>query len=350
MTLLNKPAKDSKGLHPRNLHRQRYDFVALQKVYPELSAAVSKNAYGDNSIDFADPESVILLNQALLKYFYQVSYWAIPQGYLCPPIPGRADYLHYLADLLAESYSGDPQVQINDKVTRTIPRGKKVIALDVGMGANCVYPIIGSRQYGWQFIGSDIDPAAVKFATMLAASNPSLSGHIECRLQTNPQQVFKGILGEKERVDITLCNPPFHRSLKEAARGSERKINNLANNAAKRANRSGISGKPASIRNRLNAGDKPALNFGGQGAELWCDGGEAAFIKQMIRESADFSRQCLWFSTLVSKKDNLAAIYRTLQETSAIEVKTVEMQQGQKMTRFVAWTFLSNKERRSWWL
>ena len=41
------------------------------------------------------------LNKALLAHFYAVKHWDIPDGFLCPPVPGRADYVHHLADLLA---------------------------------------------------------------------------------------------------------------------------------------------------------------------------------------------------------------------------------------------------------
>jgi len=42
---------------------------------------------------------------------------------------------------------------------------------------------------------------------------------------------------------------------------------------------------------------------------------------------------------LVSKKENLKAIYQQLKACKAREVKTVDMQQGNKQSRFVAWRF-----------
>lgn len=84
----------SKGLHPRNLHGQGYDFDALMDTTPELKPFVRPNPYGNLSIDFADPRAVKLLNLALLRLHYGLSYWDIPEGFLCPPIPGRVDYLH----------------------------------------------------------------------------------------------------------------------------------------------------------------------------------------------------------------------------------------------------------------
>ncbi|WP_250894715.1 RlmF-related methyltransferase, partial [Aeromonas dhakensis] len=192
--------------------------------------------------DFADPAAVKALNKALLALHYGIQHWDLPAGYLCPPIPGRVDYLHRVADLLAESAG-------------KVPIGKGVRVLDVGVGANCIYPLLGAREYGWRFVGSDIDPVSVKAASLLANSN-GLGSQIECRLQGRAGDIFQGIVAPRERFALTLCNPPFHASLAEASKGTERKLRNL--------------GKEVK--------DKPVLNFGGQKAELWCEGGEAAFL------------------------------------------------------------------------
>ena len=129
------------GLHARNRHRSRYDFPLLVKEHPELSRFVRVNEYDDESIDFADPAAVRSLNKALLKLYYGITHWDIPENYLCPPIPGRADYIHHVADLLRSC---------NNSV---IPRGTSVTVLDIGVGANCIYPIIGVKEYGWHFVG-----------------------------------------------------------------------------------------------------------------------------------------------------------------------------------------------------
>jgi 23S rRNA (adenine1618-N6)-methyltransferase len=293
---------DKKVLHERNKHRSRYDFAALVKHAPELRDQVIVNDYGDESIDFANPLSVKLLNKALLKQHYQVEQWDIPEGYLCPPIPGRADYIHYLADLLASSNAGE------------IPTGNKVKILDVGVGANCVYPIIGHQEYGWSFVGSDIDKKAVQNAENIIAANPVLTADLKVRLQHNKQQIFKGVIKPGEQLHATICNPPFHASAAEAAAGSNRKLHNL--------------GK-----------QKEVLNFGGQHVELWCEGGEVAFVRKMILESVEFASQVGWFTTLISKSANLPFIYSALERAAAVEVRTIEMAQGQKISRFVAWTF-----------
>jgi len=301
-------------LHPRNKHRGRYDLEQLCMSCPELAPHVVTNQYNDLSIDFFNPAAVKMLNKALLQQYYNIVHWDIPSHYLCPPIPGRADYIHNLADLLSSSNEG------------TIPTGRKIKCLDIGVGANCIYPLIGNHEYAWTFVGADIDATAVNSATQIIQLNPQLNHAIEIRLQADPDSFFKNIIQKKEFFDITLCNPPFHASEAQAHSGTQRKLKNL-------------TGKSHS---------RPILNFSGQKNELFCEGGERGFLLKMINESKDFSRSCLWFSTLVSKKENLKAIYIALEKLHTKHIKTFRMAQGNKVTRCVAWTFLNKEQQTEW--
>ena len=290
-----------KTLHPRNIHNSRYDFTALCKTNPTLQQYVSLNQYGDYSIDFANPKAVLTLNKTLLQHYYGIQNWEIPENYLCPPIPGRADYIHYIADLLGNK--------------------ENIKGLDIGVGANCIYPIIGVSVYNWKFTVSDIDPISIQSVENIVSSNEKLKNNITIKLQKNKNNIFAGIIEADDRFDFTMCNPPFHKNAKEAISGSNRKVSNLTKVKTSNA----------------------TLNFAGQSNELWCDGGELAFIKKMITQSEQFKNNCLWFTTLVSKKENLKDIYRALKKVNALKVKTVEMKQGQKVTRFVAWSFFDLK-------
>ena len=309
MTQTNK-----KTLHERNFHNDRYDFKALIQSEPSLNEFVKPNKYGDLSIDFANPQAVIALNKALLSFFYGVKNWSIPSDYLCPPIPGRSDYIHHIADLLAASNGGK------------IPKGSNIKGLDVGIGANCIYPIVGVSVYGWSFTGSDIDEVALKSAQNIINSNESLKENIIVKLQTNSKNIFKNIISKEDKFDFTLCNPPFHKSQKDAIAGNKRKVQNLTKQVVSKA----------------------ALNFGGKNNELWCEGGEVAFIKKMIKESKEFSKNCLWFTTLVSRKENLDFIYDALEDIDVLEYKTINMAHGQKISRVIAWTFLTQDEQKAW--
>jgi len=81
---------------------------------------------------------------------------------------------------------------------------------------------------------------------------------------------------------------------------------------------------------------------------LWCEGGELAFVSKMITESKTFSQQVLWFTCLISKKEHLPKLLENLKKISAIDVKVIDMAQGQKVSRILAWTFISKNERNSW--
>lgn len=308
--------KEKSELHPRNKHRERYEFRQLIDCCQELAPFVKLNSYNDESIDFFDPKAVKMLNKALLKHFYDIENWDIPQSYLCPPIPGRADYIHYIADVLGSNNNGK------------IPIGSQIKCLDIGVGANCIYPVIGNKEYGWSFIGTDIDPVAIVSANRIIEGNSFLKGKIEIRLQHNYKDIFNGIIHKDELFDVTLCNPPFHASLTEAQSGTLRKLTNL----------------------RQKRITKPILNFGGQGNELWCEGGEERFIRNMICQSRRFSASCLWFSTLISKESNLNGVYEALKKEEAAKVKTIPMGQGNKKSRIVAWTFLSREQQKRWYL
>ena len=302
------------NLHPRNQHRLGYDFKQLILVCPELESFVHSNQYDIETIDFSNPAAVKTLNSALLFADYDIKYWDIPDNYLCPPIPGRADYIHYIADLLASSNNG------------VIPEGDTVQGLDIGIGANCIYPIIGNSVYGWSFVGTDIDEMAIQNCKKIIEENPRLIDAISLQLQIEARFIFKNIMEPQDKFSFTICNPPFHASQDEATRSTIRKINNLENTKT----------------------TTPILNFGGHNAELWCEGGELGFITQMIYESAKYPLQCFWFTTLVSKKDNLSSLYKTLNKVNAVVVKTIDMAQGQKNSRRLAWTFLSEVQQKEW--
>ncbi|MDV3502767.1 23S rRNA (adenine(1618)-N(6))-methyltransferase RlmF [Marinobacter sp. M-5] len=298
-----------KGLHPRNLHNQGYDFPALIKSHPALVPHVKPNAHGELSIDFADPVAVKTLNAALLDRYYHIADWDIPEGALCPPIPGRADYIHFMADLLGIGPG---------------PEQPSIKLLDIGTGANGIYPLLACQIYGWQCVGSDINTQSLENVATIIANNPALKDCFTLRTQPDKNHIFEGIIQPGEFFDVSVCNPPFHASLDEALKGNQLKRNNLARS------RGDQQAKPKS----------PTLNFGGMGAELWCKGGEQLFLKKLIRESRVYSTQCRWFTSLVSKADNIKPAKKLIRKLGAVDVREIEMKQGNKITRVLAWTYL----------
>jgi len=304
---------EKSSLHARNLHRDPYDFDQLISCVPELKHYVFVNAYETKTINFSLPKAVKLLNRALLLHFYHIKSWNIPETNLCPPIPGRADYIHYIADLLAEENS-------------EIPTGISVSGLDIGTGANLVYPLLAHRSYGWKMLGTDINLDSLENAQRILDQNPDLLPVIGLKQQPDSHHIFKNIIKAGDRFTFSMCNPPFHDSEEAALKGNLRKTRNITQSKSK----------------------KPLLNFGGQQSELWCEGGEIAFITKMIEESILYSSQVLWFTCLVSKKDNLHKLTTLLKKVKAVDIKVIDMAQGQKISRMLAWTFVPKRERKSW--
>jgi 23S rRNA (adenine1618-N6)-methyltransferase len=286
--------KTKPGLHPRNRHAQNYDFAALTACHPELAPFVALNQYGNDSIDFSNPQAVLALNAALLKFFYHIEHWSLPEHHLCPPIPGRADYIHYMADVVANM-------------------SQPIKILDIGVGANCIYPLIAQKEYQWSVVASDIDEKALKNAQKIIDDN-QLNSYIKLKLQTERTKIFHHIVESHEQFAFSMCNPPFHSSAIEAQAGTIRKNKNL--NIA-----------------------RDRMNFGGKSNELWCKGGELLFISNMIKESVEYKNQIKYFSSLVSKSENIKPLTSLIQKLNVANFKTIEMQQGQKKSRILVWSF-----------
>lgn len=293
------------GPHPRNRHQGRYNLTALVGALPELREWIVQRR-GDSTIDFADQRAVLALNRALLAQWYGIRGWELPPAALCPGVPGRADLIHHLADLLASDHDGK------------LHRGPTLRVLDIGVGASAIYPLIGHAEYGWHFVGVDVSAAALDSAKRILAANPTMAAAIELRRQYDPQRIFDGVIAADERFDLSLCNPPFHLSAKAVKQASVDKWRKLG-----KATRDGARGS----------------NFGGMASELHCVGGELGFITRMIEESARHAQSVRWFSSLVSKAVHVAPIRKALQAAGATDIRQIEMGQGQKLSRVLAWTF-----------
>jgi len=299
-------SKIKTNLHPRNKNREQYDLKELIKEVPELKKYIQANKQGEDTIRFSEPAAVKLLNKAILASCYGIKNWDFPDTNLCPPIPGRADYIHHVADLI---------------------KGKNnITCLDIGVGANCIYPILGISEYNWNFIATDVNQEALSHADKIIKSNPNLKEKAEFRLQEDKNNIFKNIIKPTDKIYVSICNPPFHATDKDALKGSTRKVRNL-------------TGKRS---------EKIKLNFSGMTNELVYEGGEKQFIQNMIIESVNYAKNCLWFTTLVSNERNLNRFYSSLEKYGAKDVKTINMGTGNKISRIIAWTFLTKEEQRVW--
>ena len=289
-------------MHPNNPHINGYDIPALIRANPALEKHTFTNKFNTITIDFSDNAGVFELNKALLFHHYKLENYSIPENYLCPAIPGRADYLFHVSDLL----------EVLD-----LKKSNQIKGLDIGIGANCIYPILGASLFKWKMVGSDIDSIAVETATKTVNSNVSLKQNIEIRHQKTNANIFEGIIQKDEYFDFTMCNPPFYASEEEANKIAFQKLKNL---------------NPDKTIAELTR------NFNGQSNELWCNGGEALFIKRMIKQSRAFITQVGFFTTLVSRKEHLNTFYKQLHKFKATH-QTIKMSQGNKISHLLIWRF-----------
>lgn len=286
--------KKKSGLHKRNFHRDGYDFNALLKECPPLQKFVAENVHGNLSIDFSNPKAVRALNAALLKTYYGIKDWVFPEENLCPPIPGRVDYIHHLQDLIGSSAKED------------------ITILDIGTGATCIYPLLGATIYDWNFVATDIELDSLDYAQDIIDDN-GLDAKIELRQQLDEGHILTGIIEEKDDFTASMCNPPFFASAEEARGANRRKTRNLGTNAVR--------------------------NFGGNSNELWYPGGEKAFLHNYLYQSSLHKETCNWFTSLVSKKENVESLKKSVSKLGVKVFKIIPMQQGNKVTRIVAWSF-----------
>ncbi len=283
-------------MHKRNLHKKQYNFNKLTKVNTELEHFVFTNELNNRqTIDFSNPDAVKALNSALLKAHYNIKHWEFPDENLCPPIPSRVDYLHYLSDLIGDTS--------NSKTT----------ILDIGTGATCIYPLLGTQVYNWNFVGTEIDQSSIKIAQTILDKN-NLSDNIKLRFQEDKNNILNGIIKPNDKFTASICNPPFFKSLEEAQNANKRKQENLGLESTQR-------------------------NFSGNNNEIWYKGGEKAFLHNYLYQSSLFKDNCEWFTSLVSKKENVKSMSASLKKLNAKEIKTINMATGNKVTRIVCWRF-----------
>ncbi|KAL6848348.1 hypothetical protein ACP4OV_021642 [Aristida adscensionis] len=316
---------EAPSIHPRNRYAAAApDFAALAELYPSFRPFVSVSARGRAAIDFTDFAANRELTRVLLLHDHGVNWW-IPDGQLCPTVPNRSNYIHWIEDLLS-----------SDLIPPISSSSGRVRGFDIGTGANCIYPLLGASLLGWSFVGSDVTDVALEWAKKNVDSNPHLAELIEIRdvisvsfssgseknsreaasdktlepvddLSRSKPPILVGVVKESESFDFCMCNPPFFESIEEA-------------------------------------GLNPKTSFGGTTEEMVCPGGELAFITQIIEDSVSLKNSFRWFTSMVGRKANLKSLISKVREVGATVVKTTEFVQGQTARWGLAWSFIAPRK------
>ncbi|KAF8410436.1 hypothetical protein HHK36_002965 [Tetracentron sinense] len=331
------------SIHPRNRYSENPpDFRLLASLYPSFEPFVFYSRDGRPRIDWTDFNATRELTRVLLHHDHGLKWW-IPDGQLCPTVPNRSNYIHWIEDLLSSEIIG-----------KTNNEGDKVRGFDIGTGANCIYPLLGASLLGWSFVGSDVTNVALEWAEINVNNNPHISKLIEIRKacdtgetvlreeisnresdfrETKPglgeirdeeadslpsnsvdvlsnvkkgyggQSILIGVVKDGEKFDFCMCNPPFFESMEEA-------------------------------------GLNPKTSCGGTFEEMVCPGGEEAFITRIIEDSVVLKQSFRWYTSMVGRKLNLKVLVAKLREVGVTIVKTTEFVQGQTCRWGLAWSFV----------
>lgn len=281
--------------NPRNKYSDNPpDFASLASLYPSFKPFVSFSSASSSRprIDWTDYNATRELTRVLLLHDHSLTWW-IPDGQLCPTVPNRSNYIHWINDLLSSSH-----------ILPTPSSSSIVKGFDIGTGANCIYPLLGASLFGWSFVGSDVTDVALEWAEKNVRSNPHVSDLIEIRdSREEEEEVLVGVVKDSETFDFCMCNPPFFETFEEA-------------------------------------GLNPKTSCGGTRAEMVCDGGEQAFVTRIIQDSAVLKQRFKWYTSMLGKKANLKLLISKLWGVGVTVVKTTEFVQGQTSRWGLAWSFV----------
>ncbi|KAJ2826519.1 Methyltransferase-like protein 16, partial [Coemansia erecta] len=233
-------------------------YKQVASKFPELQEHLIQetNSNDHYTLDFQDPLAVRTLNRALLHVYFDLQIH-LPRTNLCPTVANRLSYVEWInSAILCDFYPS----------TNRVVRG-----LDIGCGASCIYPLLGSRVLqGCSFVGTDVRADSISIARDNVRANglePRIQLFLNKRINTtlpfddhddaDNAGFFSQLPVDADGSVFTfsMCNPPFYSDHAERER----------------------------LRGFKEHG--PGLNTCGEDEELYTLGGEQGFLGRMVDES-----------------------------------------------------------------
>ncbi|KAL0484163.1 Mettl16 [Acrasis kona] len=268
-------------MHRNNkYHDKAPDFNELSTKYPSLLEFLVEG----RSYDWKNPIAMVELTKILLLEDYGIK-WDLPTTHLCPPVTNRANYILWMNDLL------EMQSQKN----------QEIIGIDVGTGASCIYPLLGSKMFNWNFVGTDIDENSITHAKKLVDMNEDLNSKISLIHVQDCSNILINVIDINKKYDFVVCNPPFFSSEEESEKRN-----------------------PKTSRQATNS-------------ELQTTGGEVSFVCRMIDDSVSIGTNITWYSTMLGKKSSIKPIKQYLSSCNISLIYTTEFVQGKTQRWGLAW-------------
>ena len=314
---------------------------------------------------FGAPGALRELTAALLARDWAVRGWVCEPGRLCPPLPGRLNYVLWAEDLVAATELSALASHDNLKAdsmpsAALLPQHRAVI--DVGTGASAILSLLATRVTGWPVAATELDTTSLRSArenvvrarlashiTVLATTDDSaslLGSALTAAEAFLVPAISRGDASDcpppqlpPYSVAMTLCNPPFFRSWEEARASMDR--------ARPAATAGGGSGSAVCNDNNDDDASAEAVSLGeiaacdGAAHEMACVGGEEAFVGRLIDESAaaDARTRVLWFTSMLGKQTSVAPVVAHAVRAGACAVRSAALVQGRTRRWAVGWSF-----------
>ena len=270
------------------------DFSILINEFPELKKYMIKNDDTEAfSFDWSDNNLSLLMIKCILKYYFKILYFSIPDNFLIPPVPSRLNYINIINSLLNS-------FEIKNS------NNNRIIGIDIGTGASLIYPILGNSIYNWKFIGSEINHKAYENALKIIKDN-KLEENIKIIKQKYKNNIFIGIVNKEEKYTFTMSNPPYY-----------------------------------DYKDEIKIEDKNRdceYNFD----EIYYKNGEMGFFEEYFEESICYRKNIFIFTILIGKKSNAEKIYEKISENKYIKYFDMKRIKTGNIIRYIIyWSFFNN--------
>lgn len=263
-------------------------------------------------------EFTVALTRALLRTHLDLQLPYLEENHLCPPVPNRFFYLHWIHTELLSSGSGHHNQQ-------------QRMGLDIGSGATAIYSLLAAKFFCCRMVTTEIDANAAAMAQKNVEANCLSSqihvAHVPPSHSQDPSSLSPG--GPLERsmvavekylaqcpspphmtVDFVMTNPPFYDP------STMEHVNPRAGDGRARTAMT------------VSEGSYP--------------GGEIGFVTEMIADSLRLGHERQsprWFSSMLGKKTSLTLLQKTLTHVlGPAHVRVTEYGPGQYTRWFLAWT------------
>ncbi|KAG9585504.1 hypothetical protein KCU86_g15405, partial [Aureobasidium melanogenum] len=250
-------------------------------------------------VDFQDPKALQQLTKSILKRDFDLEL-DLPDDRLCPPVPVRYNYVRWLQDLM--DTTSDVDVKDHSK--------QEITGLDIGIGASCIYSLLAcSSRPSWNMLGTDIDPQNFSYANGNIERN-KLGERIRTKLNTAEDALISPHAFGLDKLDFTMCNPPFYSSAEDLAASS-----------------AGKSGLPSAV-------------CTGAEVEMICPGGDAGFVLRMVEESRELKHTVRWYTSMLGKLSSVHQVIDRLKEIGINNWAVTLLRAGNKTRRWaVGWSY-----------